>query len=342
MDDEEAARWAIRLDGAPLDDAEQGALDAWLAADERRRGSLLRAEAALAYLDRGRALAEAPDPGHAPAEPIEPPEADAAYRPAFGRRGFLVGGALAGLAALGFLGFTLTRSPTLEIETAVGEVRRVPLTDGSVASVNTNSKVAVAMQGERRRVNLEDGEVWFQVAHDKARPFVVEAGEVRVQAVGTAFSVRRRQGGADVLVTEGAVEAWIVGRESRRARIAAGARSFVADTAPAIKVEQASGDVERALAWRDRRARAQRGEPRLCRGRAQPLQHAQAGDRGPRAGTRAAGGLFPHRPARELRTRRGQDARRAGRGRGGCDPAVTLAGSSLSDNAPLNGAREWV
>lgn len=246
--DEEAARWAVRLDGEPLSDAEQAGLDAWLAADARRRGSLLRAEAALAYLDRGRALAEPPEAPDRGQDSAEPPEA---YRPAFGRRGVLAGGALAAALAVGILGFALTRSPTTEIATAIGEVRRVPLTDGSVASVNTNSKVAVAMEGERRQVKLEDGEVWFQVAPDKARPFVVEAGGVRVQAVGTAFSVRRRSGGADVLVTEGVVEAWVVGRESKRVRIAAGAKSFVADAEPAIKVVQASGDVERALAWRN-------------------------------------------------------------------------------------------
>jgi transmembrane sensor len=236
-DDEDAARWAIRLDGGPLSDAEQSTLDAWLAAGERRRGALLRAEAALAYLDRGRALAE-------------PAEAGTLYRPTFGRRAFLVGGSFGGLAAAGFVGFLLTRPRTLEIETAIGEVRRVPLADGSVASVNTNSKVAVAMAGERREVTLEEGEAWFQVAHDKARPFVVEAGDVRVEAVGTAFSVRKREGGADVLVTEGAVEAWVVGREGARTRIAAGSKGFVANTASAVEVVAASGDIDRALGWR--------------------------------------------------------------------------------------------
>ena len=106
------------------------------------------------------------------------------------------------------------------------------------------------MIGQRRDVKLENGEAWFQVAHDKARPFVVEAGDVRVQAVGTAFSVRRREGGADVLVTEGVVDAWVVGHENDRTRIAAGSKSFVADATPDIEVVEASSDIDRALAWR--------------------------------------------------------------------------------------------
>jgi transmembrane sensor len=236
-DEDAAVRWAIRLDGGPLDAKAQRELDAWLDADARREGALLRAEGALAYLDRGRAMSDVEQ------APTEAPHG-------MGRRLFLAGGALSGLAAAGITGFILLRPRSVEIATAVGEVRRVPLTDGSVASVNTNSHIAVAMLDKRREVRLQDGEAWFQVAPDKARPFIVEAGDVRVQAVGTAFSVRRREGGADVLVTEGVVETWVVGHEDRRTRIAAGSKSFVATIEPRIEVVAASEDIDRALAWR--------------------------------------------------------------------------------------------
>ncbi|EZP82441.1 Anti-sigma [Novosphingobium resinovorum] len=112
------------------------------------------------------------------------------------------------------------------------------------------SDVAVIMAQERRDVKLRDGEAWFQVAHDRDRPFIVEAGPVRVQAVGTAFSVRRRTDGADVLVTEGVVETWVEGRENTRTRIEAGSRSFVANNAQLIKVQPSGGSIDRSLAWR--------------------------------------------------------------------------------------------
>lgn len=243
--DDAAARWAIRLDGLPLTEAEQHDLDAWLGDDERRAGALLRAEATLAYLDRGRALAslDAGDDGGG-AELDEPA---AEYR-LFGRRGFLVA-SIGGLgAALGGYAMLARRPET--ISTAIGEVRRVPLADGSVASVNTASRIAFAMRDTRREVKLEDGEAWFQVAPDQAKPFVVSAGDVRVQALGTAFSVRRRADGADILVTEGVVEAWAVGQEHRRTRIAAGSMSFVADRGADIEVIDASEEIERTLAWR--------------------------------------------------------------------------------------------
>lgn len=236
-DEDGAARWAIRRDGGPLSPDDQAALDAWLAADERRAGALLRAEAALAYLDRGRALS--------------PSDADAVRPSRLTRRGFLIGGGLTGTAvAAGMAGVLLLLSPREEFATAVGEVRRLPLADGSMATVNTASRIAVAMEADARRITLEDGEAWFQVAHDAARPFVVDAGEVHVRAIGTAFSVRRHADGVDVLVTEGVVETWRDGREQDAVRVARGRRSFVAANASAIVAVPAAAEIERALAWR--------------------------------------------------------------------------------------------
>src|SRR3546814_5104405 len=73
----------------------------------------------------------------------------------------------------------------------------LPISDGSIATVNTASRIAVALEPERRHITLEEGEAWFQVAHDAHRPFVVDVGSVRIRAVGTAFSVRRNPEGVD-------------------------------------------------------------------------------------------------------------------------------------------------
>jgi len=241
MDDDGAAHWAIRRDAGPLSPDEQRELDAWLAADERREGALLRAEAALVYIARDPALIDAESDPAAPDE-----EAQAPAR--FGRRHFLAGGAAA--VAAGVAGILLMPSGQ-EFSTTVGEVRRLPLADGSVATVNTASRIAVALEPERRHITLEEGEAWFQVAHDAHRPFVVDIGSVRVRAVGTAFSVRRNPEGVDVLVTEGVVETWIEGQETSRTRIAQGERSFVATGTQAIVAVKAADEIERALAWRD-------------------------------------------------------------------------------------------
>src|SRR3546814_10232647 len=100
--------------------------------------------------------------------------------------------------------------------TSGGEIRRGPLADGSIAAINTASAIDVKLDDAARHVRVVEGEAWFQVARDKQRPFVVAAGRARVRAVGTAFSVRRRAGGADVLVTVGGVEVWADGAERHR------------------------------------------------------------------------------------------------------------------------------
>jgi transmembrane sensor len=138
----------------------------------------------------------------------------------------------------------------VRIETALGEIRRIPLKDGSLATVNTQTRLAVALRPEVREVSLAQGEAWFQVAHDSARPFIVAAGDVRVRAVGTAFSVRRGDSGADVQVTEGIVEVWSVGDEANRQRVTAGSRTFVSEAPAPIHIALASAEIDRSLAWR--------------------------------------------------------------------------------------------
>lgn len=252
----DAIHWVARIDREGEDPHVRAELEAWLAADDRRRGAWLRAQAAWRLLDRAIVLrggrADMPAQSaliHADAgdEPAEQP--GRAPRPS--RRAVIWGGAAAAASvAAALAGYTLLLAPVERIETAVGEIRRVPLRDGSLIAVNTATSIAVDLQPDRRRIQLAAGEAWFQVAPDRSRPFVVEAGDVRVQALGTAFSVRRGPNGADVQVTEGVVEIWSTGNEASRRRVAAGSRAFVGTTEGPQRITQASADIERSLSWR--------------------------------------------------------------------------------------------
>jgi transmembrane sensor len=81
------------------------------------------------------------------------------------------------------------------------------LADGSILTLNTDSTVRLQFTAGERRVKLERGEAFFEVAKDPVRPFVVEANDRRVVAVGTQFAVRRDDSDGDiqVVVTEGTV-----------------------------------------------------------------------------------------------------------------------------------------
>lgn len=244
MNDRETARaveaqalaWVARLDREPTHVALEAELNAWLEGDSRRRGALLRAQAAWMQLDRAGVLGL----DDAPKKPAAP-----------SRRWMLTGGAAAaavgGLAAWGLARTALSE----RIRTARGEIRRVPLDDGSMLAVNTETRLRVALERSVRRIDLERGETWFQVAKDTARPFVVAAGGVRVRAVGTAFSVRRHEGGADVLVTEGVVEVWSAQAPDRVQRLSVGDRAFISDAMGPGARQSAAAEIDRQLAWRD-------------------------------------------------------------------------------------------
>jgi len=74
--------------------------------------------------------------------------------------------------------------------TQVGERSTITLPDGSTVVLNTASRIHVDFDAQVRRVQLLAGQAWFEVAKNQPRPFVVEAGDRRVTAHGTAFDVK--------------------------------------------------------------------------------------------------------------------------------------------------------
>src|SRR5258708_24248903 len=85
--------------------------------------------------------------------------------------------------------------------TAIGERKPVTLTDGSKVLLNTDSRIQIDYSAEQRIVRLLQGEAFFEVAHNRARPFLVYAGANVVRAVGTAFSVHVQKSRVAVVVT---------------------------------------------------------------------------------------------------------------------------------------------
>lgn len=91
-------------------------------------------------------------------------------------------------------------------QTAMGEQRLVRLADGSRLRLDTNTRLKVRLTQSERRIDLVRGQAFFEVAHDRARPFVVHAGDTTVQALGTRFDVRRDARQIRVALIEGSVK----------------------------------------------------------------------------------------------------------------------------------------
>lgn len=94
-----------------------------------------------------------------------------------------------------------------EVRTATGERLQVAFQDGSVVLLNAQSSLRYPINfGHRQRKVELTGEACFQVKRGDKRPFVVEAGGLEVEVLGTRFDVKAYPE-EEVLVTleEGAV-----------------------------------------------------------------------------------------------------------------------------------------
>lgn len=89
--------------------------------------------------------------------------------------------------------------------TRTAETRTLTLEDGTVLDMGADTAIAIDMTPSVRRVTLLSGEVFFDVAHDAARPFTVDAGGVSVAVLGTAFDVQLAEDETTVELARGTV-----------------------------------------------------------------------------------------------------------------------------------------
>lgn len=246
--DWKAGEWAVKRAAGALPPSEEAAFEAWLATDVRHPGAYLRAEAVMARLDR---IAVVGGDGLRPRSDAKP--AITPLRAAFWtrRRMVLTGGVAASLAVFGVADTLWRRDQVRSYDTKVGEVRSVALLDGSVVTLNTNTRLSVNFTAAARNIDLERGEALFDVAKDKQRPFTVFSGNTQVVAVGTSFVVRvspQRQ--IQVLVKEGVVEVKRVGKSHTTSRRAvANTRTIVPVGAPIVTHDVPPEKLARTLAW---------------------------------------------------------------------------------------------
>ena len=237
--DDQAVAWVAREDRAPLDPLDQEKRDGWLQQDVRHLGAYARARAAFAGMDRASALGSGVDLRLF------------ATRPAGWlrwRRALPAVGAVAAACLLVVVSAWTFRPD--HYSTRLGEVLRVPLADGSVVTLNSQTAVDVAFGKGVRHLTLRKGEALFDVAKDHQRPFVVTAGNAKVTAVGTSFSVlREKDRGVQVVVREGVVKVDEAQAPSRLV-VANSTLLTAAKSAPRIDVLRPD-EIGRRLAWRD-------------------------------------------------------------------------------------------
>jgi transmembrane sensor len=135
------------------------------------------------------------------------------------------------------------------VSTEVGEQRILTLEDGTRIFLNTDTRVVIDYDAQRRAVELKSGEAYFDVAKRGPEwPFVVIAGGKQIHALGTAFVVRRDEDRLLVTLVEGKVTVNEIQRpEATIAELHPGQRLTVTERLPARVDEPA---LEKVTSWR--------------------------------------------------------------------------------------------
>lgn len=209
---EEACAWISRIDRG-LSNVEQTQLQDWVKRSEQHKNRLFEMAALWDDLSVMHELS-----GLFPlAEKISDPQVRNKYvgHKSSGNRLVATAASVGFLAAM-LLAWLMTQTPHRVEEplvnlpdvyqTTIGEQKTLSLPDGSVVSLNTNSRVEVAFQEDKREIFITQGEAHFEVASDANKPFIVSTTNNKVTAIGTAFNVQLLDDERfELLVTEGKV-----------------------------------------------------------------------------------------------------------------------------------------
>lgn len=113
------------------------------------------------------------------------------------------------ILTFGVIGWLSLRDPaatTQSYVTRLGERTDLVLADGSTVRLNAQSAVQITYTDKQRSLRLLRGQAFFRVAKDAARPFIVQAGDESITALGTEFDVRMdARRGLRVALLEGKV-----------------------------------------------------------------------------------------------------------------------------------------
>jgi transmembrane sensor len=176
----------------------------------------------------------------------------------FNRRKRLIALAASVVLLVGAAGWFALRYIQFQVfDTALGEQRRIALTDGSQLDLAPDSRVSTGFTWARRGVRLERGQAFFAVAHDAMRPFIVHVNGLTVTAVGTSFDVRMGPSNTVVTVSEGRVNvapgAALAGGgpDTHPETVNAAVGQQVTFSKPAHRLSVATVDPKAAGSWRD-------------------------------------------------------------------------------------------
>ncbi len=116
--------------------------------------------------------------------------------------------AAAAIVTIGLAAYFIFTQPKETLQTVYGERKQEKLSDGSIVTLNANSRISYKKDFETSGIRevWMDGEVYFEVNKSPDRkPFIVHTDELDIEVTGTRFNVHRRGAATKVFLVEGGV-----------------------------------------------------------------------------------------------------------------------------------------
>jgi len=167
------------------------------------------------------------------------------------------------------VGLLVSKFQSKEISTGYGQIKKITLSDGSVVTLNANSRLRYekdlgmnetsglngnGLNGQHGREIWIDGEAFFDIAkrtlNGKKLPFTVHANDLSIQVLGTAFNVTNRRGTVNVALEHGAVKVVDKNNKNNTVFLKPGESVTQSEQRPLLLKEKV--DVEEYSSWKNK------------------------------------------------------------------------------------------
>lgn len=161
----------------------------------------------------------------------------------------LIAAVFLSLLSIGYYFWRSNQVQQIIVTAGKGKVYDVKLPDGSRVWLNSGASLSYPelFKGDKRSVILTDGQAFFEVTENKDKPFLIKAGTLNVQVLGTSFEIENSPAGqTTVVLATGKVS---VANESEAVTLTqAGETAFVEHESATLQKRQ--GNATGIAPWR--------------------------------------------------------------------------------------------
>jgi len=156
------------------------------------------------------------------------------------------------LAVPAFFLYLYLNKPAMQELTASAGRMETTLPDGSRITLNSGAVIRYPekFKGKSRPVSLE-GEAYFDVAHNAAKPFIISTDGIRVEVKGTSFYINTRalSGDFELVLTTGKVELYFENQQGQARVVMPGEKAVIHGS----RITVAPNADANYMAWKTRR-----------------------------------------------------------------------------------------